>query len=182
MREHKIVILGSMGSGKTTALRAIAQGKVVSTDVANSDKERSDKATTTVAMDYGDIPLPNGDRLRVYGTPGQERFGFIWPIIARGAAGGIVLLDATLDDPHGQLDTYLDVLREKTPDLPVVVGVTKVDLVEESTMDGFFSQLKQRRQMLPLMKIDAREYSSVMMMMDALMSEIETHQLMSQIL
>ena len=64
MREHKIVVLGGMGSGKSTLVRAIAAGAVVDTDVPNSDRDGADKASTTVAMDYADIDLPNGDRLR----------------------------------------------------------------------------------------------------------------------
>ena len=71
-REHKIVVLGAMGAGKSTLVRALAGDRVVDTDVANTDSA-SDKLSTTVAMDYADIDLPNGDRLRLYGTPGQAR-------------------------------------------------------------------------------------------------------------
>lgn len=77
MREHKVVVLGGMGSGKSTLVRSIAAGAVVDTDVANSDRLGADKASTTVALDYADIDLPNGERLRLYGTPGQQRFDFL---------------------------------------------------------------------------------------------------------
>ena len=68
MREHKVVVLGGMGSGKSTLVRSIAAGAVIDTDVANSDRVGADKASTTVALDYADIDLPNGERLRLYGT------------------------------------------------------------------------------------------------------------------
>ena len=64
MREHKVVVLGGMGSGKSTLVRSIAAGAVIDTDVANSDRIGADKASTTVALDYADIDLPNGERLR----------------------------------------------------------------------------------------------------------------------
>ncbi len=94
MREHKVVVLGGMGSGKSTLVRSIAAGAVVDTDVANSDRLGADKASTTVALDYADIDLPNGERLRLYGTPGQQRFDFLWPILLQGARGAVLLLDA----------------------------------------------------------------------------------------
>ena len=87
MREHKVVVLGGMGSGKSTLVRSIAAGAVIDTDVANSDRLGADKASTTVALDYADIDLPNGERLRLYGTPGQQRFDFLWPILLQGARG-----------------------------------------------------------------------------------------------
>ena len=94
MREHKVVVLGGMGSGKSTLVRSIAAGAVIDTDVANSDRLGADKASTTVALDYADIDLPNGERLRLYGTPGQQRFDFLWPILLQGARGAVLLLDA----------------------------------------------------------------------------------------
>ncbi len=86
MREHKVVVLGGMGSGKSTLVRSIAAGAVVDTDVANSDRLGADKASTTVALDYADIDLPNGERLRLYGTPGQQRFDFLWRSCCRAPA------------------------------------------------------------------------------------------------
>ncbi|HBS61639.1 MAG TPA: GTPase, partial [Stenotrophomonas sp.] len=112
MREHKIVVLGAMGSGKSTLVRAIAAGAVVDTDVRNSDRVGADKASTTVAMDYADIDLPNGDRLRLYGTPGQQRFDFLWPILLQGASGVVLLLDATDPAAATALGAYLDVLQQ----------------------------------------------------------------------
>jgi GTPase SAR1 family protein len=111
MREHKVVVLGGMGSGKSTLVRSIAAGAVVDTDVANSDRLGADKASTTVALDYADIDLPNGERLRLYGTPGQQRFDFLWPILLQGARGAVLLLDARRAGVAAELEDYLQVLR-----------------------------------------------------------------------
>jgi len=72
MKEHKIIFTGTMGAGKTTAIAAVSEIPPIVTDVTNNDKS-VDKAVTTVGFDYGLLTLENGDRIRLYGTPGQER-------------------------------------------------------------------------------------------------------------
>lgn len=173
MREHKIVILGSMGAGKSTAIRTVADGAVVSTDVANTDQERSAKATTTVAMDYGDIRLPGGDRLRLYGTPGQERFEFVWPVVSFGAVGAIVLVDAAGTDPLGSFDRYLNVIRRDNATLPVVVAVTRLDIAEPAAFDELIESAQAAGMTMPMIPVDARSRDSVLSLLDILMSEID---------
>mgnify|MGYP006170242453 CR=1 FL=1 len=179
MREHKIVIMGSMGSGKTTAIRAVSDSAVVSTDVRNTDLESSAKLTTTVAMDYGDISLPNGDRLRLYGTPGQDRFEFIWPIVSFGATGAILLVDATATEPLRMFKGFLEVLRRDNPDLPVVAGVTKLDQTTTLQIDNLYDQAEQLGFSLPVVPVDARDKSAVLNLLDILMSEIDALSLLA---
>lgn len=180
MQEHKIVILGTMGVGKTTAIKSIVDGEIVSTDVLNTDSS-VDKATTTVALDYGDVPLPNGDRLRIYGTPGQERFSFIWPSLAQGAAGGIILVDAQKEDIVGNLMAYLSVLHTNNLNLPIVIGITKADTITSKRLESIKSELGSQGYNLPVIVCDARERASVMLLVDTLMCEIETAELLAEI-
>lgn len=180
MQEHKIIILGAMGAGKTTAIQSIVDGKVVSTDVTNTD-ETVKKSTTTVAMDYGDLPLPNGDRLRIFGAPGQQRFDFLWPTLARGSAGGIILVDAEQGNTVENLTSYLSVLKNKNISMPVIVGVTKADLISSKQLENIKSGVSQKGYQIPLMACDAREKKSVMLLIDTLMCEIETQELLKQI-
>ncbi|WP_245391541.1 GTP-binding protein [Thioflexithrix psekupsensis] len=78
MSEIKIVFTGSMGAGKTTAIAAISEIPVINTDVRATDPTTLQrKATTTVAMDYGELTLEDGQKLRLYGTPGQLRFEYM---------------------------------------------------------------------------------------------------------
>ena len=84
MNEYKILITGTMGAGKTTAIAAISEVPPIMTDVQNNDTSNS-KLTTTVGLDYGELSLDGGDKLRIYGTPGQERFAFMWKVLAKGA-------------------------------------------------------------------------------------------------
>jgi len=177
VREHKIVVLGGMGSGKSTLVRAIAAGAVVNTDVPNSDREGADKASTTVAMDYADIDLPNGDRLRLYGTPGQQRFDFIWPILLQGASGVVLLLDATRHAAVEELLTYLAVLRQHAARVPAVIGVSRLDLAPAFDLDACASVALLDERLLPVMPVDAREREQGLSLMDMLMSEMEAHDL-----
>lgn len=173
MREHKIVVLGSMGAGKSTLVRTVASGRVVDTDVANTD-ERSDKLATTVAMDYGDLDLPNGDRLRLYGTPGQSRFEFVWPIVLAGASGAVVLIDASSEDAAPEFERYLDTLQQHAPSVPAVAGLTKADLHSGTALDACYDSLQRCGLALPIVPLDARDADQILMLMDVLMSEIET--------
>lgn len=173
MHEYKIVVMGSMGAGKSTLVRAIAGGAVVDTDVLNTDGSSS-KVSTTVAMDYADVDLPNGDRLRLYGTPGQRRFEFIWSILLEGAAGVLVLVDATCANVGEELACYLETLEAKAPRVPAVIGVTKSDIATPEQVEQCAQQLSLHPRPLPMVPFDARCEQDGMMLMDVLMSEIET--------
>lgn len=177
-REHKIVVLGAMGAGKSTLVRALAGERVVDTDVANTDAS-SDKRSTTVAMDYADIDLPNGDRLRLYGTPGQARFDFIWPVLLQGASGVLVLADASAPTVADELDRYLLALRDHAPDVPAAIGLSKLDLAPEADIDAIATRAADLLRALPVVPFDPRADTTVMLLMDVLMSEIETMELVA---
>lgn len=179
MREHKVVVLGGMGSGKSTLVRSIAAGAVVDTDVANSDRLGADKASTTVALDYADIDLPNGERLRLYGTPGQQRFDFLWPILLQGARGAVLLLDARRAGLATELEDYLQVLQPFASSLALVVAVTHLDQAPQAALDGCAARACLGGQPLPLLAVDARDREQGLLLMDVLMSEMEAHALVA---
>ena len=81
MTEYKLLFTGPMGAGKTTAIAAVSEVAPVITDVQNTDQSVL-KERTTVGLDFGLLSLDNGDRIRLFGTPGQMRFDFLWKILA----------------------------------------------------------------------------------------------------
>jgi hypothetical protein len=99
VQEYKLIFTGTMGAGKTTAITSISEIPPVSTDVQRSEAGDDAKLTTTAALDYGEVTLPRGDMLRLYGTPGQARFDFMWRILSEGALGVVVLVDNRRPDP-----------------------------------------------------------------------------------
>jgi signal recognition particle receptor subunit beta len=97
----KILVAGGFGVGKTTLVGAVSEVRPLRTEEVLTDASTGvddlsgveSKSTTTVAMDFGRLTFAGGVRLYLFGTPGQERFWFMWDQIAYGAVGAVVLVD-----------------------------------------------------------------------------------------
>ena len=94
MSVYKIVVTGPFASGKTSFVKTGSDIEIVETEKSITTEDKGIKALTTVAMDFGRVDL-NGDKVHLYGTPGQTRFAFMWEILAKEMNGFIVLVDAT---------------------------------------------------------------------------------------
>jgi hypothetical protein len=178
MREHKVVVLGGMGSGKSTLVRSIAAGAVVDTDVANSDRLGADKASTTVALDYADIDLPNGERLRLYGTPASS----VSISCGRSCCRARVARCCCWMRARGRgsrAGGYLQVLRPFASSLALVVAVTHLDQAPHAALDDWAARACLDDQPLPLLAVDARDREQGLLLMDVLMSEMEAHALVA---
>jgi hypothetical protein len=174
MREIKLVFTGSSGAGKTTAIAALSEIPVINTDVRASDLTHSkQKEKTTVAMDYGELTLEDGQKLRLYGTPGQQRFDYMWKILIKGALGLIILVDNAGSDPVGDLARYLDNFREFIKETGAVIGVTRMDIAAEPPLQTYYDYLQQQGIQLPILPVDARSHESVVMLIQALIAMLE---------
>src|SRR3954453_23092506 len=127
----KIVVTGPFAAGKTTLIRTISEITVLSTEKDITDETRSRKNETTVAMDFGRITIDLDLVLYLFGTPGQERFDFMWEILGEGMLGYVLLVDATRPD---SLDEAVGIARafRKRANVPFVVGLNRADIIDES--------------------------------------------------
>lgn len=172
MVEHKIIITGPMGAGKTTAIAAVSEIDPIVTDVVNNDTSVN-KEMTTVGFDYGQLTLDNGDRIRLFGTPGQERFKFMWQTLAKSALGVIILADNSRPDPLADLAVYLDGFADQLKTLPCVVGVGRSETHPLPDLQQYADKLENAGHVFPLLPIDVRIKSDVVLLVDTLLSQIE---------
>lgn len=177
MKEYKLLITGTMGAGKTTAIRAISDIAPIVTDVVNHDTS-VDKARTTVGLDYGMLSLDNGDRIRLFGTPGQARFEFLWKILARNALGLVILIDNSRPAPLDDLAMFLDGFAEPLATLPCVIGVGRTATHPAPSLDDVGDFLERRSLVFPILAVDVRERADVVSLIDTLLGQIEAGMLL----
>ena len=159
----KIVIAGGFGVGKTTLVTAVSEITPLQTEalMTEASEETDDltatpgKLTTTVAMDYGRITLDDDLVLYLFGTPGQQRFWFMWDDLVRGAIGAVVMADTRrLKDCFPALDYF------ESCGLPYVVAVNHFDGSELFQPEDVREALTIPAH-IPVMIMDARRRISV---------------------
>lgn len=170
---YKIIITGAVGAGKTTAIGALTDQKALQTDAVASDLTTSQrKQTTTVALDYGVVKLNDEDVAHVYGTPGQERFDFMWDILSEGAHGLILLLDDSRNYPFRDLKYYCEQFADLIKTTRVIIGITHSDLKPEPTSIETYQQwLKQLNLEADVLRVDARVKEDIYTLVQQLVAE-----------
>ncbi|HZC51515.1 MAG TPA: ATP/GTP-binding protein [Mycobacterium sp.] len=157
-----MVIAGGFGVGKTTLVGSVSEITPLTTEAimtsASVPVDNTDgvpgKTTTTVAMDFGRITLREDLLIYLFGTPGQERFWFMWDELSQGALGAVVLADTRrLADSFPAVDYF------ERRQLPFVVGVNCFDGARRYDPDDIRRAL-DIDPAVPIMLCDARDRSS----------------------
>lgn len=171
--EHKILFAGPVGAGKTTAVQAMSDAPVVSTEARATDAVVHRKNSTTVAMDYGTITLDDGSMVHLYGAPGQDRFDFMWDILTRGAIGLVLMLDNARPDPIADLVHYLEAFKEFLKDKAVVIGVTRMDVKARPGLYTYHTKLAELGHKCPVFEVDARKRKDVKQLLASLLTVLD---------
>lgn len=173
LQQYKIVFAGAMGAGKSAAIKTISQIEVLSTEAVNTDLAAHQKSLTTVGIDYGEISLEDDIKVGLYGTPGQERFNFMWGVICKGALGTILLIDHTQKDPIEALEQYLSTFQTMSDN--IIIGITHIDEKTPHSTSIYRHWQQQQPHKYPLFFVDARVKEDVLLMVDALIANAEVN-------
>src|SRR6266571_24866 len=158
----KILIAGGFGVGKTTLVSSVSEIRPLRTEEHLSERGAAidvldgveQKTTTTVAMDFGRITIRDDLLIYLFGTPGQDRFWFMWDELALGALGAVVLADTRrLADCFPSIDYF------EQRDTPFVVGVNCFDGARQFDVHDIRAALDLGPK-VPIILCDARRRSS----------------------
>ncbi|MFL6240733.1 MAG: GTP-binding protein [Actinomycetes bacterium] len=163
----KIVVTGPFSAGKTTLIRTISEITVLSTEKDITDETRVRKHETTVAMDFGRITIDRDLVLYLFGTPGQDRFDFMWEILGEGMLGYVLLVDATREESLQEAVPILAAFRRMAR-VPFVVGLNRAGGIDEAEEERVRSVLELAPD-VPVVPCDAVDRESVKSVLLALL-------------
>ncbi len=146
LHQYKIVFGGTMGSGKSTAIKALSEIEVLGTEALNTDIESHEK---------------------------QDRFDFIWSVICKGAIGTIVMIDHAAENPLFDLDQFIQAFQPFGNN--IVIAISHIDRKPERTLSMYREWLRQKALNYPLFFIDARQKDDVLLLVETLIATIEVH-------
>lgn len=160
---------GPVGAGKSTFVRAVSEIEVVDTDRQATDETTALKEKTTVGFDFGRLQFGPDMALHLYGTPGQDRFDFMWEELISKAHAYILLVPANRPATFRKAQLIYQFMSERVA-LPMIVGLTHLDCEGAWSADNIaiaigFVETAQRP---PFVEVDATEPNSVTKALSAL--------------
>jgi small GTP-binding protein len=169
---YKLVVTGPFNAGKTTFVETLSDIGTVNTDKAITRKaEAKVKPTTTVAMDYGRVNIDGNTVIRLFGTPGQERFDFMRKLLADGMHGFVFLVDSTDRRTLKQASKLL-ALFKKQANVPYLLVANKAD--QKGLSCDQIKQILKLPKKQPVVSCVATDRASVRAVAEHLISMIET--------
>ncbi len=159
MQSVKVVVTGPFNAGKTTFIKSVSEITVLSTERQVSDVSSEGGGETTVAMDFGRITISDDVVLYLFGTPGQERFSFMWETLSEGMLGFVLMVDVTNADSMNDAASMIQFFTGMS-DVPFVVAANKVDSDDRVALSATRTALGLADE-VPLLPCNAKDKDSV---------------------
>ena len=169
-KKFKIVVAGPFSAGKSQFIATASALNSFCTETLISDETTFEKLHTTVAMDFGRVDY-EGKSLYLFGTPGQERFEFMWKILTTGMHALLIIVDAT-DLAAAKDAVAIANYYQERHNIPIIVAANKQDLSYARTPEQMYAVLEVPRT-IPLLPLIARDRRSVRLVCNRLLKETE---------
>ena len=167
MEDIKVLITGGFSVGKTQFIKTLTENSVSIEKPITDRDEILHKEHTTVAMAYGKLNI-DGKTVHLFGTPGQERFRFMWDVLDKNTSAFILLVDSTDVKKIREAEVFLDYFNKDN--IPFVIGCNKQDVEGALPVQEIKNLLKVDADYIPLVATDK---SNSMLVLKLLMKKLE---------
>ncbi|WP_054854390.1 MULTISPECIES: ATP/GTP-binding protein [Vulcanisaeta] len=170
----KIVIAGPYGAGKTTFVKTLSEVLPIDTEAPITKGLMDNKKSTTVAFDYGRMKVREDLVVHLFGIPGQERFSFMWKIIARGMHGYLFIVDSSSEERVKEALGMYNFFRENFPSTPHIIAANKQDI--PTAVDTFtIKNILKAPYEVKVMPLIATNRRSALFVLVTLLEEIKNY-------
>jgi uncharacterized protein len=173
MSQYKIIFTGPKGAGKTVAIQSISDTKLVKADASASNLLKPLQPPATIAMDYGDTELVDGEKIHLYSISRQDQFDGMQKKLYVGVLGLIILLDNRRVDPYNDMWLFLELFKNIIAEKHVAIGITHMDISDKPTIADYHAQLQSSDLKPPVFAVDARNKNDVSLLVQSLLYSLD---------
>ncbi len=166
--QHQVVFIGSFGVGKTTAVQALSDVEVITMEataileVKNAKFINPQKTTTTVGFDYGEFDVGDGEKVSLYGIPGQARFEKVWDNLLPRCSGVVLWVFGNNSNYLKECERWFNILEQKKSIKKLSVALTRTSHDDEDSVSVCRQLVEKYHPYAPVLTADPRDRGSVL--------------------